>query len=253
MIYVLSDIHGNLRRFNSILEQIQLQPEDTLYILGDVIDRHPYGIQILCRIMEMPNVKMLLGNHEDLMMRALGSPYDTDELVNDSIIENALRRWYQDEGQVTHAYWKRQDKEQQRAILDYLYSLPLNIDVTVNGKDYKLVHGAPLEMYGGKYRKQFCDAMQFTLYKRLELSEELPGDCTVIFGHNPTLDYSDACPMRIVHSDDRIAIDCGSAAPEVPSFGNIHLYGRLGCLRLDDMKEFYSDERHRGFVGMEII
>ncbi|MBO5197753.1 MAG: fructose-bisphosphatase class III, partial [Lachnospiraceae bacterium] len=131
MIYVLSDIHGNLRRFNSILEQIHLQPEDTLYILGDVIDRHPYGIQILCRIMEMPNVKMLLGNHEDMMMRALGSPYDTDELVNDSIIAEALRHWYHDEGQVTHEYWKRLDKEQQRAILDYLHSLPLNIDVTV--------------------------------------------------------------------------------------------------------------------------
>ena len=41
MIYVLSDIHGNQRRFASILGQIHLQPEDTLYVLGDVIDRHP--------------------------------------------------------------------------------------------------------------------------------------------------------------------------------------------------------------------
>ena len=39
MIYVMSDIHGNTRRFDSILKQIDLQPEDTLYILGDVIDR----------------------------------------------------------------------------------------------------------------------------------------------------------------------------------------------------------------------
>ena len=40
MIYVLSDIHGNERRFRSILEQIDLQPSDTLWVLGDVIDRH---------------------------------------------------------------------------------------------------------------------------------------------------------------------------------------------------------------------
>ena len=39
MIYVMSDIHGNSRRFNSIMEQIQLKETDTLYILGDVIDR----------------------------------------------------------------------------------------------------------------------------------------------------------------------------------------------------------------------
>ena len=41
MTYVMSDIHGNMRRFNSVMEQFNLQPEDTLYILGDVIDRHP--------------------------------------------------------------------------------------------------------------------------------------------------------------------------------------------------------------------
>lgn len=74
MIYVLSDIHGNERRFNSILRQINLQSGDTLYVLGDVIDRHPGGIRILRRIMSMPNVKMLLGNHEYMMLRALGYP-----------------------------------------------------------------------------------------------------------------------------------------------------------------------------------
>ena len=39
MIYVMSDIHGQKRRFDSIMKQIKLQPEDTLYVLGDVIDR----------------------------------------------------------------------------------------------------------------------------------------------------------------------------------------------------------------------
>ena len=88
MKYVIADIHGNERRFNSIMKQINLQREDTLYVLGDVIDRHPGGIRILRRIISMPNAKMLLGNHEYMMLRALGYPYDpydpkklsTDEL-----------------------------------------------------------------------------------------------------------------------------------------------------------------------------
>ena len=42
MNYVMSDIHGNKRRFDSIMEQINLRPEDHLYVIGDVIDRHPY-------------------------------------------------------------------------------------------------------------------------------------------------------------------------------------------------------------------
>ena len=68
MVYVLSDIHGNERRFNSILEQINLQSDDILYILGDVVDRHPEGIRILRKIMKMPNVKMLLGNMTSLLI-----------------------------------------------------------------------------------------------------------------------------------------------------------------------------------------
>ena len=89
MVYVLSDIHGNECRFNSILKQIDLQPEDTLCVLGDVIDRHPGGIRILRRLMAMPNAKMILGNHEYMMLRALGSPYDDN--LDDG---RALEHWY---------------------------------------------------------------------------------------------------------------------------------------------------------------
>lgn len=53
MIYVMSDIHGNLRRFRSVMEQIQLQPEDTLYVLGDVMDRYPDGVTIMRELMAM--------------------------------------------------------------------------------------------------------------------------------------------------------------------------------------------------------
>ena len=72
MTYVLSDIHGNLRRFESIMKQIDLQSDDTLYVLGEVVDRYPDGIKILWRIMKMPNAKMLMGNHEYRMLKAIG-------------------------------------------------------------------------------------------------------------------------------------------------------------------------------------
>ena len=52
MIYVMSDIHGQKRRFDSVMKQINLQPEDTLYVLGDVIDRNPDGIKILRQIIQ---------------------------------------------------------------------------------------------------------------------------------------------------------------------------------------------------------
>ena len=78
MTYVIYDIHGNLRLYREIMEQINLQPEDTIYVLGDVIDRHPDGITILEELMAMPNAKLLLGNHEDMMLSALTMRVDPD-------------------------------------------------------------------------------------------------------------------------------------------------------------------------------
>ena len=140
MMYVLSDIHGNERRFDSVLKQICLQPEDTLYVLGDVIDRHPGGIRILRKIMAMPNAKMLLGNHEYMMLRALGEP--VDENVDDG---RAKEHWYRNGGRVTHLYWKCIRKTLRREILDYLHILPLRYEIAVNGKKYILVHASTAE------------------------------------------------------------------------------------------------------------
>ena len=66
----MADIHGNSKRFLSVMNQINLQPKDTLYVLGDIIDRYPDGIRILRMLMDMSNTKMLLGNHEYMMLNA---------------------------------------------------------------------------------------------------------------------------------------------------------------------------------------
>ena len=39
--YVVSDIHGEDDRFHAMLQKINFSKEDTLYILGDVVDRGP--------------------------------------------------------------------------------------------------------------------------------------------------------------------------------------------------------------------
>ena len=52
MIYVMSDIHGCVARYQSVLRQIKLKKTDHLYILGDVIDRSPGGIGILRETMK---------------------------------------------------------------------------------------------------------------------------------------------------------------------------------------------------------
>lgn len=234
MIYVMSDIHGNLRRFNSIMEQIRLQPEDTLYILGDIIDRHPHGIRILRQIKAMSNAKMLLGNHEYMMLKALDEPYDGLQAQSKQDLEKFIQHWYRNGGEVTHRHWKRIRKSDRPEILAYLKALPLSFDITVSGTTYKLVHAAPPELYKPPM-EPYKDRTHFSVWKRLQSDDPLPGDYTLIFGHTPTDHFQSDCPMKLFHGERRIGIDCGSGYP----IGNA--YGRLACLRLDDMRVFYSE------------
>ena len=240
MIYVLSDIHGQRRRFESILKQINLQPEDTLYVLGDVIDRNPDGIKILRQIMAMPNAKMLLGNHELMMLDALYFVVPDRIAYPDEYLDRALRIWYNNGGGVTHNYLKRIKISVRQEIFDFLADLPLNYNVTVNGQDYILAHAAPAFLYydhPGKYR----DERDYAVWKRFDYNFPKLENATVIFGHTTTNCFQTCNPMELWYGNGWIGIDCGSSYPEKGDEWSGY-YGRLACLRLDDMKVFYSEE-----------
>ena len=230
MIYVMSDIHGNLKNFNSIMEQINLNESDTLYILGDVIDRYPDGIKILRKIMKMPNAKMLLGNHEYMMLNAIENC--------DEINASALELWYCNGGKCTHDYLIDIRKDIRKKIFDYLRSLPLNIDIEVGGQKYKLVHGFPKEYYKDSDLK-YDSETEFAVWKRLKPYEFVPKDYILIFGHTPTRKYQNCNPLEVWFGKNIIGIDCGSGLPEIDFMD--HFKGRLACIRLDDMKIYYSN------------
>ena len=237
MIYVMSDIHGNMRRFNSIMEQIRLQPEDSLYVLGDVVDRHGDGVRILRKLMAMPNAHVLLGNHEYMMLRALEDPYEPDDTGK---LEEWLFHWYRNGGDVTHRYWKRIRKTLRAEVISYIKSLPLEYNIRVNGKDYKLVHAAPVEYYKAHGDKNRTPT-HFSVWKRWDPGELPKADFTLIFGHTPSKYYDYCDPLRVFFGDGHIDIDCGSGYPDRPE-DEFAPQGNLACLRLDDLQVFYSDE-----------
>ena len=232
MTYVLSDIHGHLQRFESIMHQINLQPTDTLYILGDVVDRFPDGIKILRRIMKMPNVKMLLGNHEHMLLNAIGDYFDVQS--HKYMGDRELMLWYRNGGQVTHEYLKHIRKDLRAEVFAYLRQLPLNLDVEVNGIKYKLVHGSPVENYMTSYyySSRYSTLAEFAVWERWNETMPVPDGYVMIFGHTPTIHFYPDEPWSIWSCDEAIGIDCGSGYAD----------GRLCCLRLDDMTVFYSEE-----------
>lgn len=234
MIYVMSDIHGNSARFNSVMEQINLQSDDTLYVLGDVIDRFPDGIRILRKLMGMSNVKMLRGNHELMMLRAISVPYEQLTSEEQYMNKYFLRMWYNNGGWVTHDYIKRIRKSVRQEVFDYLQALPLEYDLEVNGVHYKLTHAAPVDLYP-RFERTFHRMEDYVAWVRIPMDYKHEGDYILIHGHTPTNHYQLNSPTEIWQGYKRINIDCGAGY----DCGWSENY-RLACLRLDDLKVFYS-------------
>ena len=224
MHYVLSDIHGNGAAFDAMLARIDMRPDDCLFILGDVVDRGPDGVELLRRVMNMRNTTLLLGNHEHMMIDALRHPDD----------DFALLRWWKNGCEPTFRRFHALDEGSREALLRYLESLPVQLETRVNGRDYCLVHAAPVELYEPGWWK---DEREFAVWHRMPLTlpSQLQGR-TVLIGHTPTVfvQQADWPRPRIAHGDGVIDLDCGCAFPNAG--------GQLGCLRLEDMTEYYSEE-----------
>jgi len=118
-----------------MLEQIHFSETDTLYILGDVIDRGPDGITLLREITAAHNMILLLGNHEYMMMQ-----YFAPEAT-----ETETRRWNKNGNTPTQDAYSQLNPQAQGEILDMIAQLPTHLQITIGGKDYYLVHGFPGE------------------------------------------------------------------------------------------------------------
>ena len=256
MKYVLSDIHGNKDAWESIKKQINLTQEDDLYILGDVIDRNPYGIDILLEIMETENMHMLLGNHEHMMMTVIGYNYRDDDPYNDLPLKDKIKQWYQNGGDITHEAFKKLSKEKQNEIGEYLQSLPLTFSEEVGDSTWILCH-ANWEGTYSLLEEQMPEKhpelkVDFAIWDRdyIDVSMSILDHCEekieMVIGHTPVCHFNpdinewenDKKFMSVIKAGPMYMIDCGAAYASQKTKPR----GRLACLRLDDQKVFYSEE-----------
>lgn len=93
--WVIPDIHGYLDTLKSLIEnRISLTKEDTLYFLGDYIDRGPNSKGVIDYIMSLQDqdydIHCLRGNHEDYCVKAWHA--DQDRMLFKSNIEKEWRK-----------------------------------------------------------------------------------------------------------------------------------------------------------------
>ena len=232
MVYVSSDWHGMpLEIIKRLLKKANFSDDDFLFILGDIIDRGENSVELIKHIMFAPNIKLIRGNHEQMLL-SCAFLFDeiTDETVNDFNVSKmiSLQTWQRNGGDATIRGLISESVEMRNMILEFLMETPLYDTVSVGEQDFLLIHGGlPLDE-NGKIKRFSKLADDDLLWIRPELTTRYSEDFTTILGHTPTSFYGKEYQGKILKTDTWINIDVGAA------------YGLFPCLlRLDDMQEFY--------------
>lgn len=109
-IYVFSDLHGRKDLWLKANKKI-FGPNDTIYFLGDAADRGPDGWEMIKTLLDDERVFYLMGNHEDMLIKAIEGNYDDLSLL------------YWNGGKSTYEAYELDTEENQKKYLEKLKKL----------------------------------------------------------------------------------------------------------------------------------
>lgn len=221
MIFVMSNLHGDLARWQAMLDKIHFSDNDILYVLGDVVDYGEDSLELLTDMSMRPNVYPVAGEHDLTALRMLTgfSTMLRDGTAPDPTFVTEMTAWAADGGHATLEGFRALDNDMREGVLDYLSDFALYEEVEAGGKEYLLVHAG----IGGFDPDRALDEYEPDAF----FTPVQPGDAffdhrILVVGHAPTKSG------KIEHVPGVISIDCGAKDG-----------GALACICLDNCEEFY--------------
>ncbi len=232
-VYAIGDVHGCYDLLEQLLHQIveddqrrsaatSVQTNTELIFLGDLVDRGPDSRQVIELTLrlkrEVGGVRFLMGNHEEMMLKAAAGDVDVTRMF----IRNGGRETILSYG-LPHSRFIAMDSEELAGELpslfpaDHIDFIAAFEDQIIIG-DYVFVHagikpGIPLEEQEPRHlrwiRKEFFDHTD-------------PFEKIVVYGHTIS--------EEIVEAGNRIGIDTGA-----------YESGRLTALGLEGSERWYID------------
>jgi serine/threonine protein phosphatase 1 len=200
--FVIPDIHGCARTFRSLLENvIRLKNSDSIYLLGDAIDRGPASKEVLDEIrrlqMEGYDIHSVLGNHEEMFLQ---SCHD----------RTYFRMWILNGGQATLKSFGVEDScEIPLLYRRFIESFPYYIKLD----DFILVHAG----LNFNLPDPLADREAMLWSREREVIKDLIGGRRLIGGHTPL----GLAEISRSISTDRIMLDNGCVYKGEPGLGNL--------------------------------
>lgn len=237
MNYVMSDLHGCYDEFLEMLELINFSKDDNMVILGDIIDRGPDSVKLIQDLMSRTNIKLIMGNHDWFMHRVLSTlPVDITfgnlTRYMDKKTEYYYMNWMYNKGESTFIKYLNLSLDERTDVLKFLSNLPYYCELIVENQKYILIHSVPDRFSKEKSMEDYTlFDLIFTRIDNDKWDDNFYDDKILIVGHTPTFFIDELYEGKILKKEKIINIDCGCAYRREG--------GKLGCLRLEDMKEFY--------------
>ena len=228
----MSDIHGCYSQYKDLLKQAAFCDEDTLFVLGDVLDKGDEPIRLLQDMSMRPNVIPILGNHEYMAVTVLQDMMQeiTEETCTTLLSPDFMSSygyWINDGGDTTLKQFLKLKQDEREALLEYLEEFSLYEEISVGGRDYVLVHAGIEPYVEGKPIEEYT--LHELIFKSPEGRESYFKDKTVIYGHTPTFARGEEYDSKVFFGEGKINIDCGA------------VYGKpLALYCLDNGKCYYS-------------
>lgn len=193
----IGDIHGCINTFSKLLDKINLQKTDVLYLLGDYVDRGSDSKSVIDLIIKLQNsgydVRPLIGNHEFMLLESHN-------------FHKSYLHWITQGGNHTI------DSFEEYFDLEYLEFFK-NLKYFYLEDDFILVHGG-LDFSQDKPLKH-TDSIIWTRNKTIDRSKT--GNRRLIVGHTPT----ELNKIRQSVNEDIIHLDGGCVYSDVEWLGNL--------------------------------
>ena len=242
--YVATDFHGMYSLWKQIKEY--MKPDDTLYYLGDAIDRGPRGWEIFTELLDDPRVVFIKGNHEDIMYNAY--------MARGPVAAEWLKHWDKNGGAATRENMRNISFETRMKYIDQIREMPtFRIYRNEQNQVFLLTHAGctPTKEY---WNMEDSDWQHANLWDRKHITDDWPQDKNnehkkVIHGHTPVQYMCQLSPIFERHDGGlpvqycdghKINLDSGAFVTNIATLYNLDTDGVEMIFRGDFEDEYFN-------------
>ncbi len=219
-IGIITDIHNNLVALESVLDYLKKEKCEKIICCGDIIGIGPYPDETVQRMMQIPDLIAVRGNHERYLIEGISSKMAEEDRIGED--EKQYHKW-------EHSMLSQSSK-------DFLYGLPYEKSIIVEGRKISIMHYAMDDDH--KYINFDLNTDESDLKK---IFKNVKSDI-ILYGHNHN---------RNICKSDKLYINVGSLGCPAGD-KNIARFGILKITK-DDVSVIPADIKYNADIVVDKI